>query len=184
MPDAAPSISREASTLEAAWTIAVRELVAFFRQRSRVLAAIITPLFLWLMLGMGMHVNPRDMFDSDDVGDRREAISQFGPRIHTVTEPANMIAVTDSFIDVNNDPWATPLAAYPFAHPGGYFDGQANFAFLDGHVEAQRVNDYTFINDSESGPGNDWQNETNDPARKARMRRWNNDGKPHVQYWQ
>ncbi|MCA9273229.1 MAG: prepilin-type N-terminal cleavage/methylation domain-containing protein [Phycisphaerales bacterium] len=137
-----------------------------------------------LMLGMGMHVNPRDMFDSDDVGDRREAISQFGPRIHTVTEPANMIAVTDSFIDVNNDPWATPLAAYPFAHPGGYFDGQANFAFLDGHVEAQRVNDYTFINDSESGPGNDWQNETNDPARKARMRRWNNDGKPHVQYWQ
>ncbi|MCB9880260.1 MAG: ABC transporter permease [Planctomycetes bacterium] len=40
--------------LEAAWTIAVRELVAFFRQRSRVLAAIITPLFLWLMLGMGM----------------------------------------------------------------------------------------------------------------------------------
>lgn len=45
---------REATTLGAAWTLCRRELTAFFRQRSRVLAAIITPLFLWVMLGMGM----------------------------------------------------------------------------------------------------------------------------------
>ncbi|MFI4870859.1 MAG: type II secretion system protein [Phycisphaerales bacterium JB061] len=137
-----------------------------------------------LMLGMGMHVNPRDMFYSDNAGERREAVSQYGPRIHMVREPSNMIAITDSFVDVNNDPWVSPLGIYPATHPGGYFGGQANFAFLDGHVEAQRVTDYTLINDSDSGPGNDWQSETDDPSRKARMRRWNNDGKPHVEYWQ
>ncbi|HMQ22950.1 MAG TPA: multidrug ABC transporter permease, partial [Planctomycetota bacterium] len=43
-----------ASLFEAAWTIAVREVLGFFRQRSRVLAAVITPLLLWFMLGMGM----------------------------------------------------------------------------------------------------------------------------------
>ena len=137
-----------------------------------------------LMLGMGMHVHPKENFSTDNVGDWREAISEFGPRIHMIAEPANMIAVTDSFVDLDNDPWASPLAIYQFAHPGGYFDGQANFAFLDGHVEAQRVTDYTLIDDSESGLGNNWRSEINDPARKARMRRWNNDGKSHVQYWQ
>ncbi len=81
---------------------------------------------------------------------------------------SNMIAITDSFVDVNNDPG---LAAghLPRHTPGGYFGGRANFAFLDGHVEAQRVTDYTLINDSDSGPGNDWQSETDDPSRKARM---------------
>lgn len=38
----------------AARSLAQRELVAFFRQRSRVLGAILTPAIIWLMLGMGM----------------------------------------------------------------------------------------------------------------------------------
>lgn len=40
--------------LDAALVLCRREVTAFFRQRSRVVAAIVTPLFLWLMLGMGM----------------------------------------------------------------------------------------------------------------------------------
>ena len=43
-----------ASPSLAAWVLCRRELTAFFRQRSRVVAAVLTPLFLWLMLGMGM----------------------------------------------------------------------------------------------------------------------------------
>jgi len=137
-----------------------------------------------LMLGMGMHINPRDNFYSVLPGPRLEAVSQYGPRQHMIQEPSNMIAITDSFVDADNDPWATPLSSYPAAQPGGYFNGQANFAFLDGHVEAQKVRDYTLISPSDTDPGNDWQSHTDDPAWKARMRRWNNDGKPHVEYWQ
>ncbi len=136
-----------------------------------------------LMLGLGMHVHPKEKFTSNMPGDRLAAVSQYGPRLHVIREPANMIAVTDSFVDADNDPWATPLSPYTSAHPGGYFGGQANFAFLDGHVEANPVIDYTLLNDSESGPGNDWQSHTQDPDWKSRMRRWNNDGKPHVEHW-
>lgn len=51
----ADSISTSApSTLAAAIVLCKRELSAFFRQRSRVMAAILTPLLLWFMLGMGM----------------------------------------------------------------------------------------------------------------------------------
>lgn len=136
-----------------------------------------------LMLGLGMHAHPRASFESGSTAARREAISQFGPRSHMVRDPSNMIAVTDSFVDVDNDPWVTPLSIYPSSHPGGYFDGFANFAFLDGHVESNRISDYTLIAESEHSPGNDWENHRDDPAWLARFRRWNNDGKPHVAYW-
>ncbi|MAE75659.1 MAG: multidrug ABC transporter permease [Planctomycetes bacterium] len=38
----------------AAKSLASRELKSFFRQRSRVMAAVLTPVVLWLMLGSGM----------------------------------------------------------------------------------------------------------------------------------
>jgi len=136
-----------------------------------------------LMLGMGMHTYPPDAFNNPNHNDRLSAVSQYGPRQHMIQEPSNMISVTDSFVDADNDPWVSPLSLYPSAQPGGYFNGQANFAFLDGHVEAQKVRDYTLISPSDTDPGNDWQSHTDDPAWKARMRRWNNDAKPHVEYW-
>lgn len=136
-----------------------------------------------LMLGLGMHVHPKENFYSPNPGTRLEAISQYGPRFHMIREPSNMIAVADSFVDLNNDPWISPLSIYPHAHPGGYFDGQANFAFLDGHVEANRIADYALIEETPTTPGNDWQARRNDPDMKARMRRWNNDGKAHVEQW-
>lgn len=42
------------SFLHAAWSLASRELTTFFRQRSRVVGAILTPILFWVMLGMGM----------------------------------------------------------------------------------------------------------------------------------
>lgn len=131
------------------------------------------------MLGMGMHINPRDNFYSVLPGPRLEAVSQYGPRQHMIQEPSNMIAITDSFVDADNDPWATPLSSYPAAQPGGYFNGQANFAFLDGHVEALKVEDYVLRNDDAALGivGNGWDSE--DTAWKSRMRRWNSDARPH-----
>ena len=38
----------------AAWSLCRRELVGFFRQRSRVVSALVTPLVFWLMIGSGM----------------------------------------------------------------------------------------------------------------------------------
>ncbi|MEM1026592.1 MAG: ABC transporter permease [Planctomycetota bacterium] len=36
------------------WALAEREIVRFFRQRNRVVAAVVTPLVFWLMLGLGL----------------------------------------------------------------------------------------------------------------------------------
>ena len=38
----------------AAWTLAVRELVRFFRQRTRVIGALAQPILFWIVLGTGM----------------------------------------------------------------------------------------------------------------------------------
>lgn len=136
-----------------------------------------------LSLGLGMHAHPKASFNSPDAATRREAISQYGPPLHEIREPSNMIAVTDSFVDGDNDPWVSPLSSYSASHPGGYFDGQANFAFLDGHVEANPITDYTLISESSTSPGNDWQSHREDPAWLSRMRRWNNDARAHVEQW-
>lgn len=135
------------------------------------------------MLGMGMHVHPKESFESPTAGERLRAISEFGPKLHTIRDPSNMIAVTDAFVDTNNDPWASPMSTYAFAHPGGYFNGRANFAFTDGHVETLVVRDYALQDDSGSFVGNDWRSHLDDPQWKARMRRWNNDAKPHTELW-
>lgn len=60
MPDGSSSLassapaSRVPGAFAAAQVLCKRELSAFFRQRSRVMAAVLTPLLLWFMLGMGM----------------------------------------------------------------------------------------------------------------------------------
>lgn len=43
-----------ADTLGAAWMLAKREWVRFFRQRNRVTAAIVQPLLFWLLFGTGL----------------------------------------------------------------------------------------------------------------------------------
>ncbi len=138
-----------------------------------------------LMLGMGMHVHPKINFSSSSAAVRAEAISEYGPKISKVREPSNMIAITDSFVDGDNDGWVSPLSTYRNMHPGGYFNGQSNAGFLDGHAEAINVRDYALINsDATTGTvGNDWQSNRDNPEWKARMRRWNNDGKAHEDEW-
>lgn len=135
------------------------------------------------MLGLGMHVHPREAFESPNLRTRLLAVSEYGPKLHMIQEPANMIAVTDSLVDADNDPWASPISSYSASHPGGYFGGDANFAFLDGHVESLPVSEYTFQNDSGGFVGNDWQSHTDDPEWKSRFRRWNNDAKAHTELW-
>ena len=48
----------------AAWTLWRREMVRFFRQRNRVVAAVATPLVFWLLLGFGLDRS----FEVADVG--------------------------------------------------------------------------------------------------------------------
>jgi len=42
------------SGMTAAWSLCSRELLTFFRQRSRVLSALMTPVLFWLFIGLGM----------------------------------------------------------------------------------------------------------------------------------
>ncbi|MFI4893670.1 MAG: type II secretion system protein [Phycisphaerales bacterium JB058] len=136
------------------------------------------------MLGMGMHLWAKGQFNSTAYETRRDAIIEYGPKITQIAEPSNMIAITDSFVDLNQDAWVSVMARNTAFHPGAYFSGQGNFAFLDGHVESLKVRDYVFLNDDPSAGivGNDWDPE--DAGWKARMRRWNNDARPHTEYWQ
>ena len=137
-----------------------------------------------LMLGMGMHLWPEASFNSAAIETRQQAIIEYGPKITQIAEPSNMIAVTDSFVDLSQDAWVSVITRNTSQHPGAYFSGQGNFAFLDGHVESLKVRDYTLINDDPTAGivGNDW--DPNDTGWKSRMRRWNNDARPNTDYWQ
>ena len=130
-------------------------------------------------LGMGEHFLTKAAANNSDPAARRRDILSAGPKIANVQEPSNMIVTADSFVDIDQDPWVTPKFDLYVAHPGGYFSGQANFAFLDGHVEALKVEDYVLRNDVPDAGivGNDW--DPQDTSWKSRMRRWNNDARPH-----
>ncbi|GAB5496825.1 MAG: hypothetical protein Phyf2KO_19050 [Phycisphaerales bacterium] len=125
--------------------------------------------------GMGMHAHGPSAWNSQSISARRQAISEYGPKITELQNPAEMIVITDSFVDGTQDPWAIPLAARHQMHPGGYFTGQANYGFADGHAEALNVDDYTLDEDD--------LNNTDDSTLKARIRRWNYDGKAHTDEW-
>ena len=129
-----------------------------------------------LMLGMGMHAANPSTFSSTSRSARIQAISEYGPKLSGIKDPANMIVVTDAFVNTTDDPWVSPRANHPDQNPGGYFSGQGNFAFLDGHVESLNVKDYTLTGQAIGSI-------TDDPAWKARMRRWNNDGRAHEDLW-
>ncbi|HED53914.1 MAG TPA: prepilin-type N-terminal cleavage/methylation domain-containing protein [Phycisphaerales bacterium] len=128
-----------------------------------------------LNLGLGMHVGPSAAF-SPGSNAYIERVSELGPKLSGVQEPSNMIATTDSFVNVNDDPWVSPLSSNEEQNPGGYFSGQGNFSFLDGHVESVNVEDYTLTADNIG--------DVSDVQLKSRMRRWNNDGRAHTEYWQ
>ncbi len=128
-----------------------------------------------IMLGMGMHAHRPGAFQSNSVVARRQAISEYGPKIAEVQDPSNMIVLTDSLVDTEEDAWSSPMIGLESRHPGGYFGGQGNFGFLDGHVESLNVDDYTIDADDISN--------SSDPAVKSRMRRWNNDGRAHEDLW-
>lgn len=128
-----------------------------------------------LIFGMGMHAHISSAWNAQAAETRAGAITEFGPKLSQIQSPAEMIVVADSLVDGTQDPWVSPLKARPQMHPGGYFNGQANFGFADGHAESLNVDDYTL---DATDLGN-----TNDAALKARMRRWNNDNKAHTEYW-
>ncbi len=134
-------------------------------------------------LGLGEHYITKDQLANLTGDQRKHAVLSTGPRLTNVQEPSNMIATGDSFVDIDQDGWISPKSGNPTAHPGAYFSGQANFSFLDGHAEALKVRDYTLINTDPALNliGNDW--DPNDVGWKARMRRWNNDAKPHTDEW-
>ncbi len=57
---ATPSVeSRVAPGTRAAFALAWREIIRFFRQRNRVIGAVATPLVFWLMLGLGLNETVR-----------------------------------------------------------------------------------------------------------------------------
>lgn len=140
---------------------------------------------LTLMLGMGMHIMGESAFTAPSAALRAEAVAVYGPKLSAVQEPTNMIAITDSFVDGDNDGWVSPSTSFPGVHPGAYFDGQFNAGFLDGHAEALKLSEYAFLNDNPTTGtvGNDWQQHRDDPSWKARIRRWNNDAKAHSELW-
>jgi len=134
------------------------------------------------MLGLGEHfLFKSDLLAATDAHDRQVALGSLGPTMANIQEPSNMISTADSFVDLNQDAWISPRSANTPFHPGAYFSGQANFAFLDGHVEALKVDDYVLRNDDASLGivGNDW--DSSDTAWKSRIRRWNSDARPHGQ---
>jgi len=49
-----PAIAGGASGLAAAWMLAKREWIRFFRQRNRVMSAVVQPLLFWLLFGTGL----------------------------------------------------------------------------------------------------------------------------------
>lgn len=129
-----------------------------------------------LIFGMGMHAHIRSAWNAQSAEVRAAALTELGPKLAQIQNPADMIVVTDSFVDGTQDPWVTPQSNRPQMHPGGYFSGQANFGFADGHAESLNVDDYTLDADD---LGN-----TNDSNLKARMRRWNFDNKANTDYWE
>lgn len=53
---ALPAVGSEATMLwTATWTLAVREVVRFLRQRSRVIGAVGQPVVFWILFGAGLH---------------------------------------------------------------------------------------------------------------------------------
>jgi prepilin-type N-terminal cleavage/methylation domain-containing protein/prepilin-type processing-associated H-X9-DG protein len=126
-----------------------------------------------LMLGAGMHVS--NNFNSQTRAQRITAISEFGPKLSGVQNQSEFIVTADSLVNVNDDPWVSPLQRFDDQNAGGYYSGSANFTFLDGHVESLKVEDYN-VNDNNVGL-------TNDTSTKARMRRWNNDNRAHTETW-
>lgn len=134
----------------------------------------------YLNLGMGTHYWGSAAYNSPDPATRKESISELGPRLGAVRNPGDFIVHADSFLDVKEDGWISPNGRrggrFEFAYPGAYFNGQGNFAFLDGHVESLNVSDYVLDMDDSTI-------DEEDSSWKARIRRWNNDGKPHTEWW-
>ena len=137
------------------------------------------------MLGMGEHQAKASDVNVPDANRRKITLGSMGPKLANVQEPANMIVTTDSFVDLDQDAWVSPKFDSPAYHPGAYFSGQANFAFLDGHVEGLKVADYALLDDDPTlgVVGNDWLNNIDEASWKSRMRRWNNDARPHTELW-
>lgn len=125
------------------------------------------------MLGAGMHA-PETEADGAQLSQTR-VISEFGPKIFNVKSQADFIVVTDSFVNVNQDAWVSPLQKNGLQNMGGYFNGQGNASFLDGHVEALKVDEYNITEETLL--------KKDDPATRARIRRWNNDNMAHTGTW-
>ncbi|MCA8999899.1 MAG: ABC transporter permease, partial [Planctomycetaceae bacterium] len=52
---ATPSGAGNAGWFWASWTLAVREVTRFLRQRSRLIGAIVQPIIFWILFGAGLH---------------------------------------------------------------------------------------------------------------------------------
>lgn len=127
-------------------------------------------------LGLGEHTYGAGAYDVPAAKFR--ARSEDGPNVTLIADPANMIAIGDSFVDLTDDYWITPRPQQETSWPGAYGTDRANFGFVDGHVESLLVEDYV-LNEANLdlllGGGDP------DPGMASRIRRWNNTGKPEIE---
>ncbi|MEL6498813.1 MAG: prepilin-type N-terminal cleavage/methylation domain-containing protein [Planctomycetota bacterium] len=123
------------------------------------------------LLGLGQHA-----ITSRDPDARRRA--EIGPKFNAIADPANFIAFADSLVDGVDDPIVSAGSGgfYNQLIPAAYGGTEnANFAFADGHVETLNVPAHLISAEHIAN--------SDDPAVRARLRRWNADGKPNVDTW-
>jgi prepilin-type N-terminal cleavage/methylation domain-containing protein/prepilin-type processing-associated H-X9-DG protein len=83
--------------------------------------------------------------------------------------PYDMITMADSTPDASWDEWITPQADAEKSFPGRVHTGRTNVLFSDWHVAREpQINLLDFKSDFQS---------------EVRMQRWNNDHKPHREFW-
>lgn len=115
------------------------------------------------ILGLGGHValpdknNPRVMMNYEER-------NWWEAPMHKVVMPSDMIAMSDSNADKKWDTWITPMTGGEFFWPSRRHFGGSNVTFVDGSVKIMSLDDLVRRDD-----------ET--------MRRWNNDYKPHREWW-
>ena len=79
-------------------------------------------------------------------------------------KPDDMIAIGDSFSDGIWDTWLTPQSIYPTSWPSKRHFGGSQILFCDLHIEHSTQKELVVRTDSA-------------------MVRWNNDHKPHPEFW-
>jgi prepilin-type N-terminal cleavage/methylation domain-containing protein/prepilin-type processing-associated H-X9-DG protein len=135
--------------------------------------------------GGGQHYIAKELFGRSTESGRPHDVIDTGIKVSQIAQSSEFILLGDSLQDNSNDGWISPRLnpstgdAHQDAVPGAYFNGQANFAFADGHVESLKVEDYVIDSDNPN-----YSQQVNDPGFLARIARWNFTNSPEKGSWQ